>query len=78
MFLSSGQMIFRRFVRRSCRRSAFLYKRLAGLPGDQLRIDSPFLYINGKKAAGLRLRTGDVGATAVPRLCAWPRVFGET
>ena len=23
---------------------------MAGLPGDQLRIDSPFLYINGKKA----------------------------
>ncbi len=30
----------------------FYIKRLAGLPGDQLRIDSPFLYINGKKAAG--------------------------
>ena len=28
----------------------FYIKRLAGLPGDQLRIDSPFLYINGKKA----------------------------
>src|SRR5262245_56907013 len=30
----------------------FYIKRLAGLPGDQLRIDPPFLYINGKKAAG--------------------------
>ena len=30
----------------------FYIKRLAGLPGDQLRIDSPFLYINGKKAEG--------------------------
>jgi len=30
----------------------FYIKRLAGLPNDQLRIDSPFLYINGKKAAG--------------------------
>jgi signal peptidase I len=28
----------------------FYIKRLAGLPGDQLRIDPPFLYINGKKA----------------------------
>src|SRR4051812_36267197 len=28
----------------------FYIKRLAGLPNDQLRIDSPFLYINGKKA----------------------------
>ncbi|MGE5207920.1 MAG: signal peptidase I [Alphaproteobacteria bacterium] len=28
----------------------FYIKRLAGLPGDQLRIDSPFLYINGRKA----------------------------
>ncbi len=28
----------------------FYIKRLAGLPGDTLRIDSPFLYINGKKA----------------------------
>src|SRR5262245_45933621 len=26
----------------------FYIKRLAGLPGDQLRIDPPFLYINGK------------------------------
>ena len=25
---------------------------MAGLPGDQLRIDPPFLYINGKKAEG--------------------------
>ena len=30
----------------------FYIKRLAGLPGDQLRIDSQFLYINGKKAEG--------------------------
>jgi signal peptidase I len=30
----------------------FYIKRLAGLPGDQLHIDSPFLYINGKKAVG--------------------------
>src|SRR3954447_18679068 len=30
----------------------FYIKRLAGLPGDQLRIDSPFLYVNGKKAEG--------------------------
>jgi signal peptidase I len=30
----------------------FYIKRLAGLPGDQLRIDPPFLYINGKKAGG--------------------------
>jgi len=30
----------------------FYIKRLAGLPGDKLRIDPPFLYINGKKAAG--------------------------
>jgi signal peptidase I len=30
----------------------FYIKRLAGLPGDQLRIDPPFLYINGKKAKG--------------------------
>jgi signal peptidase I len=30
----------------------FYIKRLAGLPGDQLRIDAPFLYINGKKAGG--------------------------
>ena len=28
----------------------FYIKRLAGLPGDILRIDPPFLYINGKKA----------------------------
>ena len=30
----------------------FYIKRLAGLPGDKLRIDPPFLYINGKKAEG--------------------------
>jgi len=30
----------------------FYIKRLAGLPGDVLRIDSPFLYINGNKAKG--------------------------
>ena len=30
----------------------FYIKRLAGLPGDQLRIDPPFLYINGKRAEG--------------------------
>jgi signal peptidase I len=30
----------------------FYIKRLAGLPGDVLRIDPPFLYINGKKAQG--------------------------
>jgi signal peptidase I len=30
----------------------FYIKRLAGLPGDTLRIDPPFLYINGKKAQG--------------------------
>jgi signal peptidase I len=30
----------------------FYIKRLAGLPGDQLRIDPLFLYINGKKAEG--------------------------
>jgi len=30
----------------------FYIKRLAGLPGDKLRIDPPFLYINGKKAVG--------------------------
>jgi signal peptidase I len=30
--------------------SPFYIKRLAGLPGDQLRIDPPFLYVNGKKA----------------------------
>jgi signal peptidase I, bacterial type len=30
----------------------FYIKRLAGLPGDRLRIDPPFLYINGKKAEG--------------------------
>src|ERR1700758_786487 len=30
----------------------FYIKRLAGLPGDILRIDPPFLYVNGKKAEG--------------------------
>jgi signal peptidase I len=30
----------------------FYIKRLAGLPGDVLRIDPPFLFINGKKAEG--------------------------
>jgi signal peptidase I len=30
----------------------FYIKRLAGLPGDSLRIDPPFLYVNGKKAEG--------------------------
>ena len=30
----------------------FYIKRLAGLPRDTLRIDSPFFYINGKKAQG--------------------------
>jgi signal peptidase I len=32
--------------------SPFYIKRLAGLPGNQLRIDPPFLYVNGKKAEG--------------------------
>ena len=30
----------------------FYIKRLAGLPGDRLRIDPPFLYANGRKAEG--------------------------
>ena len=30
----------------------FYIKRLAGLPSDTLRIDPPFLYVNGKKAEG--------------------------
>src|SRR6266566_3189281 len=30
----------------------FYIKRLAGLPGDTLRIDPPFLHVNGKKAEG--------------------------
>src|SRR5712691_11722495 len=32
--------------------SPFYIKRLAGVPGDRLRIDPPFLYVNGKKAEG--------------------------
>jgi len=32
--------------------SQFYIKRLAGVPGDRLKIDSPFLYVNGKKAEG--------------------------
>jgi signal peptidase I len=32
--------------------SPFYIKRLAGLPGDTLRIDPPFLYVNGRKAEG--------------------------
>ena len=32
--------------------SPFYIKRLAGLPGDHLRIDPPFLYVNGEKAEG--------------------------
>jgi len=32
--------------------SPFYIKRLAGLPGDLLRIDPPFLYVNGNKAEG--------------------------
>src|SRR5213595_2481932 len=32
--------------------SPFYIKRLAGLPGDDLRIDPPFLYIDGKIAEG--------------------------
>src|SRR5437016_11828184 len=32
--------------------SPFYIKRLAGLPGDRLRIDPPFPYVNGKKAEG--------------------------
>jgi signal peptidase I len=32
--------------------SPFYIKRLGGLPGDTLRIDPPFLYVNSKKAEG--------------------------
>jgi len=32
--------------------SPFYIKRLAGLPGDELRIDPPFLYVNDKIAEG--------------------------
>ena len=32
--------------------SPFYIKRLAGLPGDHLRIDPPLLYVDGKKAEG--------------------------
>jgi signal peptidase I len=32
--------------------SPFYIKRLAGLPGDELSIDPPFLYIDGKIAEG--------------------------
>ena len=52
MFLSSEQMVFRGFARTRSPGPPFYIKRLAGLPGDQLRIDPPFLYINGKKAEG--------------------------
>ena len=34
----------------------FFIKRLAGLPGDALRIDPPLLYINGKLGSGLGFR----------------------
>jgi signal peptidase I len=30
----------------------FFIKRLAGVPGDNLRVDPPFLYVNGEKAQG--------------------------
>lgn len=33
--------------------SQFYIKRLAGLPGDEMRIDSPRLFVNGKLAEGL-------------------------
>jgi signal peptidase I len=33
--------------------SQFFIKRLAGLPGDTLRIDSPLLYVNGALAKGI-------------------------
>ena len=32
--------------------SQFYIKRLAGLPGDELRVDSPRLYVNGHLAEG--------------------------
>ncbi len=32
--------------------SPFYIKRLAGLPGDRLRVDPPFLYVDGEKAEG--------------------------
>jgi len=36
--------------------SQFYIKRLAGLPGDALRIDAPRLFLNGKEAANAPFR----------------------
>jgi signal peptidase I len=36
--------------------SPFYIKRLAGLPGDTLRIDPPFLFVNGEKAKAFGFR----------------------
>ena len=52
MCLSSAQTIFPAFATTRETGAPFYIKRLAGLPGDTLRIDPPFLYVNGKKAEG--------------------------
>ena len=41
--------------------SQYYIKRLAGVPGDTLRIDSPNLFINGEIARGIWLQAGDGG-----------------
>ena len=46
----------------------FYIKRLAGLPGDTLRIDPPLLYVNGKVAGRPTVSRGDVGEGRLSRL----------
>ncbi len=53
----------------------FYIKRLAGLPGDNLRIQSPSLYVNGGIAAGLWFSTSHEREERLSRLRPRPAVF---
>lgn len=44
--------IERQLARQNVEGSQYYIKRLAGLPGDELRVDPPDLFVNGKRAQG--------------------------
>ena len=58
--------------------SPFYIKRLAGVPGDRLRIDPPFLYREWQESRGLWFCPGYVSETSLSRLCLRPRISVAT
>ena len=47
--------------------SQYYIKRLAGLPGDELRIDPPTLFVNGQRASGVAFERVMAGSRHAPK-----------